>query len=336
MFSLILAVHATINYRLSGVYFIAYNGTFGQPGGNSVMDDKTTLDALRREIDAIDDEIHDLLMRRTEVVKKVRESKRDEKVKIRPAREARIVARLLERHRGPFPKRELIRIWREIIVATLSFEGPFSAAVYMPDTESSSGNSGGRRTNRWNLARDQYGSFTPMTSHVSVNRVIEAVRTQETTVGILPVPERSDEDPWWTYLIPRGKDMPRIIARLPITGAGDNRSGKMETLVICPVAPEASGRDRTYLAIEATEELGLNLLSKALMTVGLEPIFMAVHRDQTPPNWLHLAEVDGFVSDDDPRTERLIENLGKRVARVVSLGGYAIPFSDAELQSSED
>ena len=44
------------------------------------------LDALRREIDRIDDTIHDLIQQRTEIVEKVRDLKRSERVKIRPAR----------------------------------------------------------------------------------------------------------------------------------------------------------------------------------------------------------------------------------------------------------
>ena len=92
-----------------------------------------TLEELRREIDAIDDQLHDLLMRRTEIVEGVTAAKQGDAIKIRPAREAKIVYRLLARHKGAFPKRELVRIWREIIVATLGAEGPFSAGVYTGD-----------------------------------------------------------------------------------------------------------------------------------------------------------------------------------------------------------
>ncbi len=88
---------------------------------------------LRQEIDAIDLSLHDLIQRRTRVVEGVREIKKDTVVKIRPAREAEILYRLCAEHRSPFPKRELCRIWREMIVATLSFEGPFSVAVFHPE-----------------------------------------------------------------------------------------------------------------------------------------------------------------------------------------------------------
>ena len=95
--------------------------------------DKDDLQSLRQEIDDIDDSIHDLIMARTRVVERVRKAKRGDKIKIRPAREAEILYRLLARHKGPFPKQELAGIWRDMIVATLRFEGPFSVAVAIGD-----------------------------------------------------------------------------------------------------------------------------------------------------------------------------------------------------------
>ena len=48
------------------------------------MSAKKSLNALRAEIDAIDEEIHDLLMRRTRVVEKVGASKGDTESAHRP------------------------------------------------------------------------------------------------------------------------------------------------------------------------------------------------------------------------------------------------------------
>ncbi|MFB0991116.1 MAG: chorismate mutase, partial [Rhodospirillales bacterium] len=90
--------------------------------------DKKQLEGLRDRIDEIDAHIHDLIMERTEVVEGVRKVKDSlgSKVMIRPSREAEVLYRLMERHKGPFPKQEIARIWRELSVATCSFEGPFS------------------------------------------------------------------------------------------------------------------------------------------------------------------------------------------------------------------
>ena len=171
------------------------------------MRGETTLDAVRQAIDSIDDAIQDLIIQRTELVEEVRRLKEDWRVKIQPSREAEIAYRLVARHRGPFPKRELVAIWRQLITATLAFEGPFSVATYMPTPDSG----------YWDLGRDQYGQFTPMTRHTSVRSAIEAVRRQEATVGVLPLPRHDDADPWWRHLMTSQPEAPRIVMSSSVT-----------------------------------------------------------------------------------------------------------------------
>ncbi len=284
------------------------------------------LDALRHEIDVIDDSIHDLIMRRTKVVERIRDLKRGQKVKIRPAREAEILRRLTGRHKGPFPKRELVRIWRELIVATLSFEGPFSIAVYTSEE-----NAGLR-----DLARDQYGCFTPIAGYASVRRVIEAVRSQKATLGVLPMPSREDPDPWWRHLANTSRDVPRIIARLPYAGPGNGLDANLEALVICPLEQQPTGHDRSLFAVEANLEIGLHRLVSAFTECGLPPKLSMVWHDAEPSeSWLYLAEVDEFAAPDDRRLLRLREVFGEAVSGLIALGGYAVPLDGRELDSRE-
>ncbi|MBV9966694.1 MAG: hypothetical protein JO008_13470, partial [Alphaproteobacteria bacterium] len=42
-----------------------------------------------------------------------------------------------------------------------------------------------------------------------------------------------------------------------------------------------------------------------------------------------LIEIDGFVTPDDPRLERLQAQLGKSLYRLLPLGSYAVPLSAA-------
>ncbi len=298
------------------------------------MNTENPLDALRREIDAIDESLHDLIMRRTQVVERVREQKKDEKVKIRPAREAEILNRLVARHRGPFPKRELIRIWRELIVATLSFEGPFSVAVWVPDQRN--GDDPGFSA----LARDQYGSFTPMTAHASSRRIVEMVTTGEATLGVLPLPDQTDPDPWWPRLVTVDEGAPKVIARLPVTGPGNGPTGMLEALVICPVAAEPSGRDHSYLAIETEEAIGRDFLSTALAEAGFPVRFIGTRQDADmgapgdgPGGNLYLAEVEGFIADGTPAMATLVDALAGPVIRIIGLGTFAQPFSADELDA---
>ena len=300
------------------------------------MSADTSLDALRREIDSIDDNIHDLIMRRTKVVEQVRVAKRGQKVKIRPARECSILYRLISRHKGPFPKRELARIWRELIVATLSFEGPFSIAVHMPDAPESDEPRTDRRSGHWNMARDQYGSFTPMTGFSSARRLVDAVRTQQATVGVLALPERNDAKPWWPHLASKRADTPRIITRLPFIGSPKNRGPNDQALVICPVALEQTGRDRTYLVIETAYEIGTDRLTREMKKADIEPLFTSVWSDpETPSRTLYLADVEGFITNDDRKILRLSEGLEGAATSIMSIGSYGTPLSLEELETEK-
>ena len=77
-----------------------------------MTDDKSKLKSLRDEIDEIDRNLHELIIRRTQVVEGVRAAKEESKAMIRPSREAEIIYRLMAEHKGGFRKRELARIWR--------------------------------------------------------------------------------------------------------------------------------------------------------------------------------------------------------------------------------
>jgi len=277
---------------------------------------------LRHEIDAIDDQLLDLLQTRTEIVEEVRTYKKDQHIKIRPSREAEIVYRLFARHKGGFPKTELFRIWREIIVATLRFEGPFSVAVFTNETD----------TGLWDLARDQYGSFSPMTPMPSARRIIEAVQRQDATLGILPMPTRKEEAPWWRRLVFEEPTSPRIIARLPFVPGGNARSHEREALVICPVEHEATGRDRTYLALESKAQIPSAALTKAFLEVGLPIMFSSDCLDPSRPQvWQTLIEVDGFTTANDPRIKSIEDIFPDKITRVVGLGGYATQITEPEM-----
>ena len=78
------------------------------------------LASLRAEIDSIDDAVHDLLMRRAALSARMAASRvKNDSFPYRPGREAGILRRLLARHHPPLPAGTMVRIWREIIAASL-------------------------------------------------------------------------------------------------------------------------------------------------------------------------------------------------------------------------
>jgi len=285
------------------------------------------LDAVRKDIDAVDRAIQDLIIRRTELVEEVRRIKHDWPVKIQPSREAEILYRLVERHRGPFPRRDLCAIWRQLITATISFEGPFSVAAYVPEDEAGC----------WDAARDHFGPYVPMTRFSTVRSVIEAVRKQDCIVGVLPMPQLGEDDPWWRLVVTSHPEAPRIIGRLPFVPGGNSRFSANDALMICPVPVVPTGRDRSYLACEADERLPLDQFTQALAKCDFTVVTAAnCHEEQRPIAWFCLAEVEGFVAAADPRLTRLPKALPVPIKQLVRLGGYSKPFDVADLKTEAD
>ena len=70
--------------------------------------------SLRKEIDSIDDQLLELINQRTSIVDKLGILKKDSNNIIDKKREAEVISRLLNLHKGDFSKDSIVRIWREI------------------------------------------------------------------------------------------------------------------------------------------------------------------------------------------------------------------------------
>jgi chorismate mutase / prephenate dehydratase len=279
------------------------------------------LQDLRRRLDAIDDGLHDLLVERAEIVSLVADHKRHRNLSFyQPAREAEIIRRLVARHRGPLPLTSLVRIWREMLAASVSLEAPFAVAVYAP-----TGSAG-----FWDLARDHFGSNTPLSAFGSIGQVIHAVAEAQASAGVLPMPQEGEPNPWWRHLLSQDRNTPRVIARLPFGPYGNARAAGADALVIGHGAQQHTGWDRTLIATETAEISRARILG-LLATLDLTCTFFA-SCDQTD-GAVDLIELDSFVPLADPRIEKFRGQLGTALQRLLPLGGYAAPLPIAPSSS---
>ena len=285
--------------------------------------EKPILD-LRRQIDEIDAALQDLIIRRTSVVEEIAHLKDNGAAPANhlPAREAQVVRRLVQRHHGPFPKAALVRMWREMISALVRLQGPFAVAVYAPE----------EHPGYWDLARDHYGSQTPITAHGSTAQVVRAVTEGIAAVGVLPIPDQDDSDSWWRGLVGSEPKLPRVIGRLPFGAAGTLRGDPSDALVIGVIPYEGSGHDRSLLVLETQREISRSALKATLSGLGFDPALLQVWRDQAGSGlWLYLLEIAGYSLADDPRLARLAEEHRGEITRVWRIGGYAVPLAADEL-----
>jgi chorismate mutase-like protein len=286
------------------------------------------LDDLRRDIDEIDVAIHDLLMRRTEIGRQIGAVKGDNGPYFRPGREAQILRRLVDRHHGPLPAAVVLQIWREIIGALTALQGSLTIAACTAD---------GPELQR--LARNHYGLQAPITPHALPMGVLRTVIEGQATIGIMPLPNSDDPEPWWRYLARDGA--PRIVARLPFAAS---ESREPDALAISLAEPEDSGRDRSYLILETVHERSRATLRDLLTRAGLQVIEVQTWTSERSRR-LHLIEVDGFLAPGDARLAQLVQGPSSGsddaggndagLGNVWHVGGYAVPLSLGELAEAE-
>ena len=271
---------------------------------------------LRRRLDEIDDKLHDLLIRRAEIVGAVAASKREGKLPaFQPGREAQIIRRLVGRHHGAFPVATLVRMWREMLSATVRLQSPFAVAVFAPI----------EAQGFWDLARDHYGSHTPMAAYRSIGQVIRAVTEGQASLGVLPMPQEGELDPWWRHLLSKDEDAPRVVARLPFGARGNARGDGVDALAIGRGVQQETGRDRVLLATESSADISRDRIFRTLASLGLVCTFFASYEHAGSAT--SLIEIEGFVLITDPRLDSFRTQLGSELHRLLPFGGYAVPLS---------
>src|SRR6201993_670015 len=162
-----------------------------------------SLEVLRQEIDSIDAQVHSLLMARGDIIDRLISVKQTQEVgsAFRPAREADMMRRLVQRHRGILPLDTVESIWRVIISTFTYVQAPFSVHADISLGESTMRDS----------ARFHFGFTVPYVAHFSASAAVEAVAQSKGDLAL--VSAASSRSPWGIALEPDGA--PKIIARWP-------------------------------------------------------------------------------------------------------------------------
>src|ERR1700724_1814387 len=183
---------------------------------------------LRRDIDRIDEAVHALLIDRGEIIDRLIAVKktREKGSAFRPAREADMMRRLVDRHKGILPLDTVESIWRVIIATFTYVQAPFAAHADL---------SAGDALMR-DSARFHFGFTVPLVQHVGAASVVQAVTASTGDLGLVPAFAIAGAGPWWTAL--EFDTAPKIIARLPFVERADHPAG-LPVFVISRVAADA-------------------------------------------------------------------------------------------------
>ncbi len=148
-----------------------------------------TLEALRAEIDGVDDEILALIQHRQRLAGRIGSVKATavdtvSHLKLRPDREARVIQRRIERA-DPAHRRLAVSLWRELMSAGLSAQGQLQVSVW----------SGPRKDVR-DAARGRFGGCADYRDVRTAEEALDAAIAHD-QVAVLAL---DPETPWWSML----------------------------------------------------------------------------------------------------------------------------------------
>jgi len=190
--------------------------------------DAPNLGELRKDIDRIDETMHRLLMERGEIINRLISVKKTQESgsAFRPAREADMMRRLVQRHHGILPLDTAESIWRVIIATFTHVQAPFSVHADL-----SAGDAMMRDS-----ARFHFGFTVPFVPHVGAASTVEAVSESKGDLGLVPAFATSHGGPWWAAL--EFTSAPKIIARLPFIDR-PNHPAPLNVFVVSRAAADA-------------------------------------------------------------------------------------------------
>lgn len=259
-----------------------------------------SIEAIRREIDRIDDAILALVGERLRVSERVAGFKpASAGLPIRPGREVAMLRRLIASAHAPIERELVVELWRALIAASLRRQRLFDVFV-----------SGGRAdpTRMFDIARRHFGARARIQfvgePQLALQRVAEKPHE---SVAVTPWPTAPGVGSWWPALSESRFHSLRLIAGLPLQGAAEEDPAA--AVFAASENEEAGGDVSLLLAFDPHHRL-----QRALKELHLEGREIARSEPRV------IVRIDGFMAHDDARASSLTSH-GLESVRV--LGSYA-------------
>ena len=279
------------------------------------------LDRHRKEVDRIDDQILALLTKRAKVVQAIGRLKKTRQAGLHsPARELEIYERLTTQNTGPLPNEAVRAVFREIISASLSLEGPLKVAYLGP-----------KATFTHMACLQQFGDSATYIPVDSIGEVFSEVERGRAEYGVVPI-ENSTEG-----IVSHTLDV-FVDSPLKITGEVlqevshhlMSKSGRIEDnihnftrfLVVSRTSPERTGRDKTSVMFSVKDRTGAlyDLLRPfAMRGINLTKIESRPSRRKAW-EYLFFVDVEGHVADE--RVKQTLEEVKRQCLFLKILGSY--------------
>jgi chorismate mutase len=268
-----------------------------------------SLASLRADIDRIDEAMHRLLMERSEIIESLIHVKGTQETgaAFRPAREAAMMRKLVERHRGILPLDTAESIWR-VIISTFTYV----QANYSVHADMAAGDAFVRDS-----ARFHFGFTVPLVTHISAAAVVSAVAASRSDLGLVPAATITDSGNWWNAL--EGDGAPKIIARLPFVEREDHPASLPLFVVSKPLVKDA--------AVEEVAIYSVSVSGWSAASAGALPAFaevLALPQGNAGDASLLVSLAPGKTLQD---LEEALKAAGVSIRHAALVGGHASRYT---------
>lgn len=266
-----------------------------------------TLDNIRQNIDRIDNEVHDLLMERAALASSIAAEKKKRGMPVvHPAREARMIRRLLSRHKKPLPEMAVMRIWRELVSAVSMLQSGLSAQFV----------NYGDEVKNYKIILDYFGSLLPVTKAENTLNTLNSLNKGETDFVILPLQDAFLNDLIKFSLEDKDQDSSlSIVQMLPFIRSTKPEEDNQDFIVIMRAEFEPSDDDISYVCLSCENLDLIESHIEKLKTLGVDVSnTKALKIDSKHAT---LLTINGYVGADHKAFSSGNENM-----KIAHLGGH--------------
>jgi len=268
------------------------------------------LEELRKEIDTIDDKLVALINERCKLASRIGKWKKERAHAIYvPEREKQLFERLHANNEGPISSSALRSIYREIISGAIALEKPLKIAFYDSIEKSP------------NAARETFGDAAEYTGFLSIDKLMETLRSDEYDYGVIPLADSSGifSETVLSELI-NHEDIKICAERI---GSIDGTGGRY--LIIGMQETTPSSEDRTAVTIELSNT-SPNCLEQIPSLLKNRDIFAAIEIDNEATGAQTLfIEFAGHPTDNE--VETMLNNIAKKIGKLRILGGFPVLYA---------
>lgn len=228
------------------------------------------LDGFRQEIDALDDQLLEILSRRMEVVRKIGEFKNKSGASIyRPEREKAILDRLNANNKGLLNEAAIEAIYLEIFAVSRNLERPERIAYLGPE---------GSYTHQ--AAESRFGAMSEYLSMNTISAVFHTIESGRARFAVVPIENNTDGIVGETLDLLGESDL-KIVAELylPIHHTFASQCEKLQDVKRIYSKDIAFGQCRSFLSeynLENVERFTVESTAKAAMLAAKDPESAAI------------------------------------------------------------